>query len=197
METATPVPTDVDVARKDPYPDDLGPTLRTLRKAAGLTLEQLAEKAELSQPFLSQIENGRALPSLAALHRVARSLGTSTHAILQPDLGAQSLVRRGSGPQFILADGATSRWLVSGADHRLALTEIVSAPNVELDHPAAHAGEEVVYVLEGSITVFRDGFDDIQLDVGDTLSYAALTPHRWCSGPEGVRFLIACTPPSY
>ena len=179
------------------YPEGLGPELRALRKAGGLTLEQLAGLADLSQPFLSQIENGRALPSLLALHRIAQSLGTSTYAILQPASRGESLVRHGSGKRFVLADGATSRWLTSGHNRHLAMTEIVSTPNTVLDHTSAHAGEEVIHIVTGSLTVFREGEDDVQLEPGDTLCYAAKVPHRWRSGPDGARFLIVCTPPSF
>ena len=182
---------------RDPYPDDLGPTLRALRKAAGLTLEELAATADLSQPFLSQIENGRALPSLLALHRVAHSLGTSTYDLLQPGSVSGSLVRRKEGMRFALTDGATAHWLTSGTDHRLAMSEIVAAADVALDHTSCHAGEEIIHVLEGSLTVFLDGHDDVFLETGDTLSYAAETPHRWKSGADGTRFMIVCTPPSF
>ena len=36
-----------------------------------------AAKAKLSQPFLSQIERGRARPSMPSLHRIAAALGTT------------------------------------------------------------------------------------------------------------------------
>ena len=50
--------------------------IRERRLARGLTLTTLASQAELSQPFLSQIENGRARPSMMSLYRIAYALGT-------------------------------------------------------------------------------------------------------------------------
>ena len=119
-EKADPNDDEVDDGR-DSYPDDLGPTLHTLRNAAGLTLDHLAATADLSQSFLSQIENGRALPSLLALHRIAHALGTTTYDLLQPAAVPSSLVRRSEGRRFALADGATVRWLTAGTDRRLAI----------------------------------------------------------------------------
>jgi len=41
----------------------------------------LAELAGLSQPFLSQVENGRAQPSMESLYRIATALGTTPQAL--------------------------------------------------------------------------------------------------------------------
>ena len=88
----------------------LGTALRTLRKAQGLTLRQLADRCGLSQPFLSQLENGKAMPSLIALHNVApsgRPLGATAHGLLQPQRKPQvSLIRRGEGEVYELTEGA-------------------------------------------------------------------------------------------
>jgi len=52
----------------------LGQQIRTYRKFAGLTLEQLAEKANLDGHFLGYIERAQAKPSLDSLHRIALAL---------------------------------------------------------------------------------------------------------------------------
>ena len=55
----------------------LGAEIRRRRLDAGLTLVRLAEMAQLSQPFLSQVENERAQPSIESLGRIAQALGTT------------------------------------------------------------------------------------------------------------------------
>ena len=52
----------------------LGAHLRRLREAADLTQEKLAWECDLAKPYLSQIEAGKRLPSLAVLDAVARRL---------------------------------------------------------------------------------------------------------------------------
>jgi transcriptional regulator with XRE-family HTH domain len=52
----------------------VGANIRALRTDAGLTLEQLAEKADLSWPYLSEIERGRENISLDKLARLAKAL---------------------------------------------------------------------------------------------------------------------------
>ncbi len=175
----------------------LGPTLRRCRKAAGLTLQELADQSGLSQPFLSQIENMRAMPSLLSLHRVAKSLRTTTVALLEPSHSAITLVRNGEGDRFALADGATMRFLTPGDGHRLEANETTAAPGVAMSHAIVHEGQEMIRLLEGELTVHLEGTEDTVLQAGDTISYPASTPHRWSSGQQGAKFLIVSSPPSF
>ncbi|MGK2880477.1 MAG: helix-turn-helix domain-containing protein [Mycobacterium sp.] len=55
----------------------LGRAIRGLRRDRGLTLTQLSETSGLSVPFLSQVENNRANPSLQSLASIAHALGCS------------------------------------------------------------------------------------------------------------------------
>jgi transcriptional regulator with XRE-family HTH domain len=52
----------------------LGSAIRKYRRSARLTLEVLAEKAELHPNFLGRVERGEEYISLAALRRIARAL---------------------------------------------------------------------------------------------------------------------------
>lgn len=175
----------------------LGPAVRRLRRAAGLTLMELADQANLSQPFLSQIENNQAMPSLLALHRVAIALGTSTYALLEPTPEKFSLVRAKEGRRFALADGATVRFLASGSSHRMEPNEVVAAANVTMEHSTSHLGEEVIHVLEGNVFVTVEGAGEVSLAQGDTYTYPAINEHTWRSGESGARFLIIASPPSF
>ena len=52
----------------------LGVRIRTLRKAAGLTQEQLAETSDISVNFIGYVERGQRAPSIKTLERIARGL---------------------------------------------------------------------------------------------------------------------------
>ena len=54
--------------------DQFGNILRDLRKAKGLTQEELAFRAGMSVPYLSDLERGKNNPSLAVLVDLARAL---------------------------------------------------------------------------------------------------------------------------
>jgi transcriptional regulator with XRE-family HTH domain len=53
----------------------LGETIRTYRKNAKLTQEELAERADLNFKYLGEIERGENTVSIAALQRIAKALG--------------------------------------------------------------------------------------------------------------------------
>jgi transcriptional regulator with XRE-family HTH domain len=63
--------------------DGLGSAIRARRLSRSLSLVDLASTADLSQPFLSQVENGRARPSLLSLRRIADALGTTPQALFE------------------------------------------------------------------------------------------------------------------
>jgi transcriptional regulator with XRE-family HTH domain len=52
-----------------------GKRLRTLRRQAGLTQEQLAEAAQISVDFLSLVERGINAPSFENLEKLAKAIG--------------------------------------------------------------------------------------------------------------------------
>ena len=61
----------------------VGNNIRTCRTDAGLTLEKLAEKADLSWPYLSEIERGRENISLDKLARLAKALNVTLSRLVE------------------------------------------------------------------------------------------------------------------
>lgn len=65
-----------------PDADTLGTRLRARRRGAGLTLAEVAERAGLSLPYVSNLERGRGNPTLDALRGLADALDTTVTALL-------------------------------------------------------------------------------------------------------------------
>ena len=64
-------------------PRQLGSTIRKLRERAGLTQDELATKAGISQPYLSQLEAGSVKrPAVQVVHRLAKALGVTIEDLL-------------------------------------------------------------------------------------------------------------------
>ena len=58
--------------------------LKTLREQKGITQDELAKRAKLAKPYISQLENGvRKNPSLPALRRLAKALGVPVTELLE------------------------------------------------------------------------------------------------------------------
>jgi transcriptional regulator with XRE-family HTH domain len=67
--------------------DAFGAYVRSQRLLARLTLRQAAELASISNPYLSQIEHGLALPSISVLSALAKALSVSAETMLMRAAG--------------------------------------------------------------------------------------------------------------
>jgi transcriptional regulator with XRE-family HTH domain len=175
----------------------LGRAIRERRKAQALTLVDLAGKADLSQPFLSQIENGRARPSLMSLHRIAEALDTTPQAFFTGPVGRArkpTVVRAGAG-RTVNVDSlrpASSCHLLLSGESPLHVLEFDGLPTEYLDY-FEHDGFEATYVIAGRIEVDVDGLLS-ELGPGDTISYPARMRHRMRSvGRRRARVLLMAT----
>lgn len=171
----------------------LGERIRSIRRAHSLTLVQLAERSGLSQPFLSQVETGRAQPSFASVDRIARALGTTQielfAALSDPTLSTypskQSDELQTLGPSGPFAEGSV-RVIAPGA-RSLSPLEF-SATNSDFGSYFNHCEEEFVYVIEGSIEVdlARQVFSRVE---GESFFLPSRTAHRWRSA-NGQRYRV-------
>jgi len=70
--------------------DAFGAYVRSQRQLARLTLRQAAEMASISNPYLSQIEHGLSLPSIAVIRALADALSVSAETLLLRAAGIAS-----------------------------------------------------------------------------------------------------------
>jgi transcriptional regulator with XRE-family HTH domain len=61
---------------------EIGKAVRIVRQAKGLKLNQLAQAAGISVPFLSLVENGGRQPSLDVVRRLAAGLGIPSEVLI-------------------------------------------------------------------------------------------------------------------
>jgi transcriptional regulator with XRE-family HTH domain len=62
--------------------NELGKNIAQLRKVQKIKSSELAEMAGIKQPYISAIENGKKIPSLPVLQKIAKALGTTTSELL-------------------------------------------------------------------------------------------------------------------
>jgi transcriptional regulator with XRE-family HTH domain len=178
----------------------IGNQVRRYRKQMGLTVTELAGRAELSPGMLSKIENGNISPSLATLRALSAALNVPVTALFRQfeeqrdatfvPAGKGLLIdRRGTraGHQYqLLGHGINSE--VSVEPYLITLSE-----ESEVFPIFQHAGVEFIYMLEGVVT-YRHANATYRLTAGDSLFFDADAPH----GPEElvelpVRFLSIIT----
>jgi transcriptional regulator with XRE-family HTH domain len=173
----------------------IGSSVRRARARSGLTTRELAQRASMSQPFLSNIENGRSTPSVATLYKLAAALGVSASELL-PDSTDEGIVvvRAGEGVATGMDEtpGVALSTLLAGAPGRIM--EARSAV-IEPGQPAGdwfeHGGEDFLHVVDGVVLVeFGTGRVE-ELSAGDSVWHEGTIPHRWRVGPDlGARVLL-------
>jgi transcriptional regulator with XRE-family HTH domain len=72
-----------------PSPDELGQRLRTAREARGISLRALAKQIDVSPSFISQVELGRARPSVGTLYALVNALGLSLDDVMTDEDAAK------------------------------------------------------------------------------------------------------------
>ena len=159
----------------------VGVSIRDRRHTRRLTMVELAQLCLLSQPFLSQIENGRAKPSMDSLYRIARALDTTPQALFgmrRVSKSTPTLVRQRDAIEVAVQTStplSAVRLLLPG-DAPFHVLEFVGLPTEFLDY-WEHDGFEAVYVLSGTTEIDVAGTISV-LGTGDFLSYPARLPHR-------------------
>ncbi len=66
-------------------PETLGCIVKTARESAGITIEALANKVDITERYLYRIENEGKKPSFDVLHKLVRELNISADSIFYPE----------------------------------------------------------------------------------------------------------------
>ena len=135
---------------------DVGERLRAIRKLRRVTLRTVAERAELSESFLSQVERGRANASVASLKRIAAALGVSVADLFEPNGRAEpSRACSGVTCRPALTFGTLGRKYMltpRPLEHLQVIVGELDAGGSTGDEPYTHGdSEELLVVLEGVV----------------------------------------------
>jgi transcriptional regulator with XRE-family HTH domain len=166
--------------------------LRTARQERGLSLEAVAQKAQISASLLSQIERGKASPSLVSLVAIADALMLRPGDLLDEtaDETADSPVVRHSERHVIEDAGCRFEYMMHLDDPMLEVAEMLLQPDTaSRPHLASHTGRDYGIVLEGTVRVeFEAGSED--LGVGDYIAFDSDAPHRLLNPSDKVARVI-------
>jgi DNA-binding transcriptional MerR regulator/mannose-6-phosphate isomerase-like protein (cupin superfamily) len=181
-------------APRSPIPD----RLRALRLARGLTLRAAASAAGLSVSFVSAVERGLTGASLSALKRLTSAYGSTLGELLDDGpAGAERLVPADRRRVLDAGHGVRIEDLAQ-APSALESQLFVLAPGASSDGYYAHAGEEFMYLLSGSLAVWLDETEYYQLGPGDALTFPSSVSHRFAAlGPIETRLIWVNTPPTF
>jgi XRE family transcriptional regulator, regulator of sulfur utilization len=175
----------------------IGPRVRALREAMGLSLRDLAQRTGVSAPMLSQVERGETSPTLAVATRIAGGLELTLSQLLRLD--------EADGVTVVRRDERRG----GGSDHAGHLYEIVTPPlpgqRAEVschtlapgastggpgDPPIHEPGSRETAVVQAGRVRLVVGEAHYDLEDGDSVTFDADLPHHFENPDPGeARFL--------
>jgi len=185
----------------------MGDHLRAARRRRHLTLRDLAGRLGLSPSLISQVETGRARPSVSTLYAIANELDVSLDELLFNDVGRggrsaeAALTVVAAEPPLAVPQAQAGGYPVQRADDRKVIrlaSGVVwerlttdSVPGIDFlyvtyevggasspEHEfQRHGGHEWGFVLSGRLGV-TIGFEEHDLGPGDSISIDSTMPHR-------------------
>jgi transcriptional regulator with XRE-family HTH domain len=191
--------TDASPTSPEPSAVTLGAALRATRETRGLSLREVARQVEVSPSFISQVELGKANPSVGTLYALVSVLGVSLNELLG---GPDATAARDSAP--VPPPGGSPTWpridqpvVRSGERRRVQMSGVLwerltaDDPYVDFLHveyspgsascPAddmvRHGGREYGVIVSGRLEV-QVGFESYSLAPGDSIHFDSSTPHR-------------------
>jgi transcriptional regulator with XRE-family HTH domain len=132
----------------------IGARLRTKRLAQGISLRQFARDLEVSASFISQLETGKAQPSVATLFAICSALDITTDELFNEVAGETS-----EGDELLQAvgggtDAANNAWRTNSSFGGLPAesTHSHEGPASRSSSPVVHPSSRKILVLDSGVT---------------------------------------------
>ena len=176
---------------------DIGLKLKELRILKGLTQEELADRAELSKGFISQLERNLTSPSIATLTDILQCLGSTLSEFFYEPPEEQIVF--GKSDYFEKYDPELKnniKWIIPNAQkNRMEpiLLTLEAGGETYPDNP--HEGEEFGYVLSGSVIIHL-GRKIYRAKKGESFYFTPDKSH-YLASKTGAVILWVSSPPSF
>ena len=156
--------------------------LKLLRKQKSWSLEALAERAELTKSYLSKVERGLSVPSIAVAIKLARALEVNVEQLIAEEDSPTEITITRASARASLGEGKAGasgvQGIAAGAVSKRMLPFVVVPPREFVASAfKEHEGEEFLFVHKGRIEVAFPTHT-VELEAGDSLYFNALIPHK-------------------
>ncbi len=164
----------------------VGDEIRQLRKRQGLTILELSKRSQQSTGYLSQIERGISIPSVAAIESIAGALGVRVTWFFEAgEVSASSegdvVVRRNGRRRLSYANGVHDLLLSPRLNGPVEMFLTFFAPGSGSgDGWLSANGYQTGLVLAGQFQLFIDN-RKYDLREGDSFGFDGSTRHKYCN----------------
>jgi transcriptional regulator with XRE-family HTH domain len=163
----------------------VGPRLRALRQAAGITLAAVADATGISVSTLSRLEAGQRRPNLELLLPLSKAYQVPLDELVGAPATGDPRVHL----KPLRVRGMTIIPLTRKPGGIQAYKHILPAGPLDEPNPQVHEGYEWLYVLNGKLRMVLGG-QDLVLGAGEAAEFDTRVPH-WFGRADGnpVEFL--------
>ena len=174
---------------------NIGQLIRRSRKKQKLTLKTMAEKAGISESFLSQVENNVNSPSVDTLQKICGSIGISTGDLITQAENQERLitVRRSKWNDIEIPSSGFATRRFFPPENRVAIDSAILAVAPGKSIPVrknVKNCQEVLCVLKGSLELVHDR-STIRMEQGDAVHFwAEPKKQRIVNISTGVAFVL-------
>ena len=179
----------------------IGERLRTIRRLKRRTLKAVAEQAEVSESFLSQVERGKASASIASLTRIAAALGVAVADLFEPNGSPRRprVLQREARPTLAFGNLARKYLITPRTLEHLEVVIAELDPGGSTgDEPYTHGDSEELFMVLSGWVHLQLGEDVHELNPGDSIDYRSSIPHRVTNaGTTQAEVMWVISPPSY
>jgi transcriptional regulator with XRE-family HTH domain len=150
--------------------------LRSLRNTLGLSLDELAARANLSASTISRIETGKRTISLDVLLPLARALQVDIDSLLDVRSDDDVVIR-----PVPSSSGKRTTWMLGRTTGNTIAVKIRLEPTDRLPEQRVHPGNDWFFVIEGQVRLLL-GEREIVVETGEAAEFATMTPHAFVAG---------------
>ncbi|MBQ9991483.1 MAG: helix-turn-helix domain-containing protein [Lachnospiraceae bacterium] len=178
---------------------EIGNRIKELRIQMGLTQEELADRAELSKGFISQLERDLTSPSIATLIDILQVLGTSLSDFFSHEEERQVVFHDSDYFEKLDTDYRTkTEWIIPNAQKNLMEPiRLTLEPGAQTYPDNPHEGEEFGYILSGSI-LLHIGNKVYKAKKGESFYFIPNSTHFIEAGAKtGAALIWISSPPSF
>ena len=169
---------------------EIGKIIRAFRTQQKLTLKELAQKAGISAPYLSQIENDQVNMNMSVLENLATALRVPIYMFfIQDSIGDISHIRKAERSATKRKDGVVVEQLVNQQLFQDNIVVMSMPKGYSAGDYASHQGDEFILILEGAASVDFSGYKVFDLAEGDSLAFSSKLPHA-ISSKTGCKMLL-------
>ena len=156
--------------KKERYAHAVGPAIRQRRKELGMTMQQLADKCELSGAFISLVERGKSNFSLVSLQSIAEALDVEIGYFIDVPEG-EGLVKRANNQEYLDVDSPVNYTLLSSQFPNQKMEQLILEVPPHYQFPyVKREGEGFIYMLSGQLTIRIDE-EESTLGEGDSVHF--------------------------